>query len=75
MNKTFMRSTDSEGLVLCSWYDQNGRRCRMEVSNVATEGKSIRETDDIYGFMPYAQQQGYTIIDDAPLPHPGRITE
>lgn len=75
MSRVFMRSTSSNGHVHCSWYDLNGRRWRKEVATHSYQGMTIRQTDDKYGFKPYAESNGYTIIDDAPMPHPPRVTE
>lgn len=76
MNRTFIRSTTEDGkAITCSWYDRNGRRFRIEVATNCHQTLTVRQTDDRFGFMPYAIQQGYTVIDDAPVPHPARIVE
>lgn len=76
MNRTFMRSTNADATVVtCSWYDRNGRRCRTVVSTHQHENLNARQTDDQYGYIPYAHQQGYDVVDDAPVPHPSRLVK
>ena len=80
-----MRTTISDDEVHCSWYDKNGKRRAKQVAShrhqepLCGGSKAVKltakETDDQYGFMPWAQTHGYTIIDDAPFPHPTRIIE
>lgn len=86
MNKTFMRTTISDDEVHCSWYDKNGKRRAKQIAthrhlHQSPMGPSLatkltaKETDNRYGFMPWAERHGYTIVDNAPCPHPPRILE
>ena len=70
MAKTFYRSELEDGSITCSWYDKNGRRYKTENSSFSGNYDSVRECDDMHGFMAYACMHNFNVFDDVPVPHP-----
>jgi hypothetical protein len=67
MNKIFIRTIHSSDRIECSWYDKNGRRYSHRFDTIPVI------TDDLYGFMAFAKQKGFNIIDNYNKKHPQRM--
>ena len=73
MNIAFIRTTHSDDKVEFSWYDKNGRRYKHEIDTMKHGHKTVRECDDSCGYMPYAKDKGFFILDDFVGKHPKRL--
>ena len=67
---TFIRSLREGGHIECSWYNNNGKRYRHEISNDNFFKLGVIETDNQYGYMRYAIEDGHHIIDNWEDKHP-----
>lgn len=73
MPKTFYRSELEDGSILCSWYDNKGKRYRTESTTFKSDFPTAKACDDVHGFMAYAKQKRFDIVDNAELPHPSKL--
>ena len=67
---TFIRSLRDGGHIGCSWYNQNKKRYRHEISDSNFFDLGVMETDNQYGYMRYAIEYGNKILDGWSGEHP-----
>ena len=68
--KTFIRSFRKNKYLECSWYDDNKKRYRHEMSDDNFFDLGIVESDNQYGYMYYAKEYKNNIIDNWAGKHP-----
>ena len=61
---TFIRNLRDAGHIECSWYNNNKKRYRHEISNDNFFNLGVIETDNQYGYMCHAKEYGNRIIDN-----------
>jgi len=67
---TFIRSLTDSGFIECSWYNDNGKCYRHEISDDNFFKLGVLETDNQYGYMKYAKESHNKIIDNWIGKHP-----
>jgi hypothetical protein len=74
--KTFIRTIYSGDLIECSWYSETGKRYMHRFSTMKFKFNTVKECDDIYGYMAYTLQNkgNFNIIDNYIGKHPKRIS-
>lgn len=72
-----MRSQDGDKLIF-SYFNEDGTlwvtKEFQKVKSAAFAALSLKKYDDIFGAKRWAEGNGYLVIDDAPLPHPNKLT-
>jgi uncharacterized protein YodC (DUF2158 family) len=72
--KTFIRSVSKDGWVEFSWYNKNGRRYKHESIKPENINDFIK-SDNTYGYMAYATENGFKILDDFNGDHPKNLVK
>jgi len=72
--KTFIRTIASDNMIICSWYDKNGKRYKNEVGMHKFHFPTVKDCDDAGGYMSYARQHDFKIIDNFVGIHPTRMS-